>query len=482
VTAPDDEERTERAPADDQGADTGGASVPPATPDASAGAEPAPAPNDEGVEPPLPDPVRARVVALAVELFPSLGTDVLPAALRRFAQFAPSRRARLAGPTLVAQLAIDTAFRERLAEKAVDAAGPLGAAVAAGAPPGAADPVEVAALAYLARPAGWSSFVDAASATVAAVAESVQMQAASRQAERLNSQLERVRANAKADTDKLRSDLTTVRAEADELRARVRELSRALRDAEQDVRRLADAVSTERGRAAAAASTSDAELRRVRGRLADAEQEVETARSASRAGRSTDDAKLWLLLETIANATKGLRRELAVAAPDTLPGDAVAAAVGSASATGRTRQNGQLWAAEDPARLDRLLSLPRVHLVIDGYNVTKTGFPGVALEQQRTRLLAGLAGLAAQTNAEITVVFDGAGRLPAAPGVPRGVRVIFSPPEETADEVIRRLVRAEPEGRAVVVVSSDKEVADGIRRAGAYAVPSAVLVRRLDRA
>ena len=60
--------------------------------------------------------------------------------------------------------------------------------------------------------------------------------------------------------------------------------------------------------------------------------------------------------------------------------------------------------------------------------------------------------------------------------------MIFSPPGEIADEVIRRLVRAEPKGRPVVVVSSDKEVADGIRRAGAYAVPSVVLVKRLDRA
>jgi predicted RNA-binding protein with PIN domain len=436
---------------------------------------------EEALEPALPDAVRNRVVGLAVDLFPTLTSDVLPATLRKFAHFAPSRRARLAGPTLVAQLATDPPFRERLAEKAVEAAGPLGAAVVAGSPPGAADPVEVAALAYLARPSGWSMLVEAASASVAAVAESVQVQAASKQVEKLTTQLERARANAKADTDKLRSDLVAVRAEADELRVKVRELTRSLRDADQDIRRLADAVSTERGRAAAASSTSDAELRRLRGRLSETEQELEAARSANRAGRSADEAKLYLLLQTIADAATGLRRELAVGPPDILPGDVVAAAVGPATAA-KGRPGGQLWAADDPVRLDRLLALPRVHLVIDGYNVTKTGFPGLALEQQRNRLLAGLGGLAAQTNAEITVVFDGAGRLPAAPGAPRGVRVIFSPPDEIADEVIRRLVRAEPEGRPVVVVSSDKEVANGIRRSGAYAVPSAVLVRRLDRA
>ncbi|GAA0244281.1 NYN domain-containing protein [Cryptosporangium japonicum] len=433
------------------------------------------------VEPTLPDAVRARVTALAVDLFPSLGPDVLPAALRRFAQFTPARRARLAGPTVVAQLAADAEFRERLAERAVEEAGPLGAAVAAGTPPGAADPVEVAALAYLARPPHWTTLVESASATVVAAAESEQVLAASRQIERLTEQLERARANTKADTDKLRSDLATVRAEADELRVRVRELTKALRDSEQDVRRLTDAVSTEKGRVAAASSASDAEIRRLRGRLTDAERELEAAKSSSRAGRVTDDMRLWLLLETLGNAAQGLRRELALGPPGAFPGDVIAADVEATAGT-RTKAGSQLWAADDPARLDQLLALPRVHLVIDGYNVTKTGFPEAALEQQRTRLVASLAGLAAQTNAEITVVFDGAGRLVIAPGSPRGVRVIFSPPGQTADEVIRRLVRTEPQGRPVVVVSSDKEVADGIRRAGAYAVPSVVLVKRLDRA
>ena len=48
--------------------------------------------------------------------------------------------------------------------------------------------------------------------------------------------------------------------------------------------------------------------------------------------------------------------------------------------------------------------------------------------------------------------------------------MLFSKPGETADELIRRLVRAEPPGRPVVVVSSDREVADGVRRSGARPV------------
>ena len=61
------------------------------------------------------------------------------------------------------------------------------------------------------------------------------------------------------------------------------------------------------------------------------------------------------------------------------------------------------------------------------------------------------------------------------------MRVRFSEPGQTADELIRRLVRAEPTGRVVVVVSSDREVADGVRAAGARPVPSAALVKLLTR-
>jgi predicted RNA-binding protein with PIN domain len=186
-----------------------------------------------------------------------------------------------------------------------------------------------------------------------------------------------------------------------------------------------------------------------------------------------------LLLETIGQAAQGLRRELALNPASQLPADLVAAS--SAETGGEGAGVRQSWAAADPTALDQLLALPKAHLVIDGYNVTKTGFADLALEQQRTRLVSGLGGVVARTGAEITVVFDGAERLPAAPAAPRGVRVLFSRRGETADELIRRLVRAEPRGRPVIVVSSDKEVADGVRRAGAYPVASAVLLQRLDR-
>src|SRR5262249_4781798 len=130
-----------------------------------------------------------------------------------------------------------------------------------------------------------------------------------------------------------------------------------------------------------------------------------------------------------------------------------------------------------------LLALPRVHLVVDGYNVTKTGYGALPLADQRARLVGALASVAGRAPAAGACVFGGAAL--GGPGVftppPRG-RGVFSPSGRAADEVIRRLVAEEPPGRPVVVVSSDREVVDGVRRRGAHPVSSEALLRRLDRA
>jgi predicted RNA-binding protein with PIN domain len=153
----------------------------------------------------------------------------------------------------------------------------------------------------------------------------------------------------------------------------------------------------------------------------------------------------------------------------------------AAQRPGPNRQQARALEADDPARLDQLLALPKAHLVVDGYNVTKRGFGDVSLEQQRSRLVSSMGALAAQNGIEVTVVFDGAEKMVALPSPPRGVRVLFSRKGETADELIRQLVRAEPLGRPVVVISSDREVADGVRRHGAYPLSSDSLLRRLAR-
>ena len=431
------------------------------------------------LEPVLPEAVRQRVISLAADALNGLPQDEVPVALRRVARFAPAKRARLAGDLIATQLALDPLFRQRVASRAVADAGELGSAVTEGTVPAAADPVEVAALAYLARAAGWLDQVEAAIEAVRASASSAAVADTIRDAEQRAARAEHDRAVARVEADKLRDELSRLRDEAGGLREEVRTLARSLRETQARERKLTDQLATEKGRATRAAADHDAELRRIRAKLAEASDAVGSARQAAKDARAVDDARLWLLLETIGQAAVGLRRELALEPADRMPADFVAdiAADRPEALTTKARA----LDADDPARLDQLLALPRVHLLVDGYNVTKRGYGELSLEQQRSRLVNGLGGVAAQTGAEVTAVFDGAERVHGLPPAPRGVRVLFSRKGETADELIRRLVRAEPAGRPVVVISSDREVADGVRRHGAYPLGSDALLRRLAR-
>jgi predicted RNA-binding protein with PIN domain len=432
-------------------------------------------------EPALPEAVRQRVVALAAAALSGMPADEMPMALRRVARFAPNRRARLGGPAIAAQLTTDLVFRQRVGGWVVQASGELGTAVVEGRLPAAADPVEVAAIAYLARPAGWVDLVADAAETLRVDADSAAVAERLIAAEHAAARAEHERAVAKVEVEKLRDELERLRAEAAGLRDEVRTLGRSLRDAQGRERRAAELLATERGRAARAAADAEAELRRLRIKLTDAEVAASGARAMAKDARAVDDARLWLLLETIAQSAAGLRRELALEPATKLPADFVgdtAAGRPDAAVRGAARALEQ----SDPARLDQLLALPKAHLIVDGYNVTKRGFGDASLEQQRSRLVSGLGGLVAQSRAEVTVVFDGAEPVVGLPSPPRGVRVLFSRKGETADDLIRHLVRAEPAGRPVVVISSDREVADGVRRHGAYPLSADTLLRRLARA
>ncbi|MBT8226684.1 MAG: hypothetical protein HKP61_18900 [Dactylosporangium sp.] len=431
-------------------------------------------------EPPLPEPVRQRVIALASAAMPAVPADELPTPLRRIAKFTPTRRAKLGGAMIAAQLSSAPLLRQRLAGHVVEMAGDLGQAVLAAEPPAAADPVEIAALAYLARPDGWRDMIDTAAETLRADVANAHATDRVRGLEQRLAQAEHDRTIVKVEVEKLRDEVSRLRDENGGLREESRALARALRDLQTRERRATELLAVEKGRSARATIDHDAETRRLKAKLAEAESAAGAARQTAKDARAVDDTRLWLLLETIGRAAAGLRRELALDPADRLPADFVAEICADrpeAAGTGSARA----LDADDPARLDQLLALPKAHLIVDGYNVTKRGFGEMSLEQQRRRLIAGLGGLAAQTQAEVTVVFDGAERVLGLPPAPRGVRVLFSRTGQTADDLIRRLVRAEPSGRPVVVVSSDKEVADGVRRHGAYPLISDTLLRRLAR-
>jgi len=431
-------------------------------------------------EPVLPEPVRQRITALAAAALPGLPGDEVPVVLRRVARFAPNRRARLGGREIAAQLTADPLFRQRISGRVVTDAGDLGAAVASGLAPAAADPIEVAALAYLVRPDGWRDLIEGAGDAVRAEADSAAVAGQLRDAEQRAARAEHDRAVAKVEADKLRDELARVREELGQLREEARTATRALREAQTAQKRASDLLATEKGRASRIAADHDSELRRLKTRLAEAESLAATGKQAAKDARAADDARLWLLIETIGQAASGLRRELALGPSGKMPADFVADAVADRPGSPE-RSRARAQDTDDPGRLDQLLALPRAHLIVDGHNVTKRGFAEMSLEQQRKRLITGLGGIAAQTGDEVTVVFDGAERVHGLPPAPRGVRVLFSRKGDTADELIRQLVRAEPAGRPIVVISSDREVADGVRRHGAYPMGADSLLRRLAR-
>ncbi|MEU3553173.1 NYN domain-containing protein [Streptomyces fragilis] len=434
----------------------------------------------EVLDRPLPDGVRRRVVQITADAFGSLTVAELPAQLRQYARFTPSRRAKFAGNAMAAALEGESQFRQRVGEKFREAQPELAAALETGAPPPAADPLDVAAAAYVLRPSGWVKLVTAAG-------EEAQRAEAERADEETRAELERLRAEAAAAREQVRSETERLRAELEAARKEAESLHRKLRSALSDVKRgeaaqrkLRGELDEVRAQAQAQVSAAESESRRLKARLGETEAALEAGRKAVREGRSIEDMRARLLLDTVLEAAQGLRRELALPPVSVWPAETV-----DAVEPGRMTPKdiaARALSEDDPAILDQLLALPQVHLVVDGYNVTKTGYPQMPLEQQRLRLLGQLSTLAAQTNCEVTCVFDGAELVaPVLLAPPRGVRVLFSKPGVTADELIRQLVRAEPSGRPVVVVSTDREVADGVARAGARPVASAVLLRRFSR-
>lgn len=95
------------------------------------------------------------------------------------------------------------------------------------------------------------------------------------------------------------------------------------------------------------------------------------------------------------------------------------------------------------------------------------------------RLIEELEAFAAASGDEVAVVFDGR---PFALDDGGLVEVGFAPGgRNAADHAIADRVRAEPEPHAITVVTSDRELADSVRAAGADVLGSGSFRSRLDR-
>ncbi|MBJ6646515.1 NYN domain-containing protein [Streptomyces griseoincarnatus] len=433
----------------------------------------------EVLDRPLPDGVRRKVVQIVADGFGGLTVAELPPQLRQYARFTPNRRAKFAGNAMAAALETDPLFRQRIGEKLRESQPELTGALDSGSPPPAADPLDVAAAAYVLRPPGWVKLVTAAGEEAQRADAERADEETRAELERLRAELDRAREHTRSETERLRAELDAAKKETDSLHRKLRSALADVKRGEAALRKLRGEMEAVRAEGQAQVSAAESETRRLRARLGETEAALEAARRAAREGRSVEDMRVRLLLDTVLDAAQGLRRELALPPVSVRPAETV-----DAVEPGRMTPKdiaARALSEDDPAVLDQLLALPQAHLVVDGYNVTKTGYPQMPLEKQRLRLLGQLAQLAAQTGAEVTCVFDGAElAAPVLLAPPRGVRVLFSKPGVTADELIRQLVRAEPPGRPVIVASTDREVADGVARAGARPVASAVLLKRLS--
>jgi predicted RNA-binding protein with PIN domain len=430
----------------------------------------------------LPATVRSRMIALASQAITKMPTAQVPTSLRRSVDFAPAKRAKLVGRQLAAAVDADDEFREHLATQ-VRALVPDVVAALEGDPTEEAVPteeaapsVEAAAVAFIVRTPGWADVVRSTAAAERGRREVCGDLAGT--VDHLTAALASARARNKEMRTRLRAQLDAVKAENAQLR---RTLGQARVQLKEAVLRADDAQAAmdEQSREAAVATRSlEAEARRLRARITELETQHTSARRAVRDDRDAEVMRLRLLLDTMVDAVGGLRRELALPPSDLLPADTVSAmepgAESLVSAVGRALLD------DDPSLLRRLLELPQVHLIVDGYNVSKTAWPTTPLEQQRDRLAAGVGALVAGKRVEATIVFDGAELAHPPPMVSRRiVRVRFSPQGVIADDIIRELVEAEPTGRPVVVVTTDRELATSVTKKGARAVASMALIRAM---
>jgi predicted RNA-binding protein with PIN domain len=430
-------------------------------------------------ETPLPTRVRTRVVELASDALGRMTPPALPGSLTRVASFAPARRAKLAADRIAAVLATDEDFRSEVAADAASRAPELAEAVKGAQVPAAADPVEVAALAYLLRPPGWQGLLEETASALRPPPRD-EGETAAREVEQLRRQVESLTRATKESRAQHREKLAELKAENAELRHKLGDARTRLRQAESTAEAAAAEANELRAGGEALDARHEAELRRLRTRIEGLERELGSVRRTERAERGGEQLRARLLLDTLLDTAQGLRRELALPAVEGVPADAVEAHLaeqGTRSSSG----HGSLG-SDDPALLEQVLMLPRAHMIVDGYNVTKTAWPELSLQRQRDLLLSGVAPLVARTGAEVTVVFDAA-ETSERPVVnrPRGVRVLYSASGVIADDVIRELVAAEPRGRPVVVVTTDAEVVEDVRRAGARVCAAEALARLLRR-
>lgn len=236
------------------------------------------------------------------------------------------------------------------------------------------------------------------------------------------------------ETSGLRAEVESLRSEVSSLNKRVtlaeKERDSAIADADRELRKARKRVE----KAEADLERSNAKLKELRAELAEAKSVRTKARAPAKA-RSSGASE---------NVVPEPQRRRKLAVPK-----------------GRFE--------DDPATLTEWLSTPHVHLLVDGYNVSKAegGFGDLTLETQRQRLLQEVGTLARRHKVKATVIFDGSAIAPGTSRRHRGpVEVEYSRPDEIADDHLIAKLEGLPK-HPVVVATNDRELQRRAARLGA---------------
>jgi predicted RNA-binding protein with PIN domain len=118
--------------------------------------------------------------------------------------------------------------------------------------------------------------------------------------------------------------------------------------------------------------------------------------------------------------------------------------------------------------------------LVDGMNVIGSRPDGWWRDRTGAmrRLVEQLDRFATATGDPVTVVFDGR---PRDVGDPEAVEVVFAPGgRNAADDEIARRVAADPDPGSLTVVTSDNELVERVRRAGAHVEAAGAFRAQLD--
>jgi predicted RNA-binding protein with PIN domain len=365
-----------------------------------------------------------------------------PPELKKYFQLSRLPASALAGVRRAVES--DDAFRTRLA---------------AGAIPELVDPI---GRAWLTRADGWQEEVARLAAEADAEALEAAAAAALQRAEKRLAAAEQVATRLRAEAvslqeraaerdvviDGLRSDVVKLTETIDELRAQ-------LTDTRQEARHARDREAAALAKLAAATSARDEALA--------AQDAAEHVRDHVLADRSTLAAERSELARLAASAS-ALADQLA-----TLASPAEAGRPKETKRKAMPLPGGVMGTSQTAA--DYMLR-SGASVLVDGYNVAKLAWPDLDCAGQRIVLLDAIENLARRYGSDITVVFDGADVIGAAADRRRIVRVVFSPDDVIADDVIRDEVRRLPATRQVVVVTNDQQIVRDVRAMGANTISS----------